>query len=312
MQNDLGHISVLKEEVVNYLNIDLGKKYIDATVGGGGHTEAILQNGGVVLGIDQDPTSLEKARRNLEARYADCEARQACPGPDSVGILKNLHLVQGNFSHIAELASKNGFDSVSGILFDLGYASFQIDDPNRGLSFLGEGPLDMRLDPNLEIKAEDVVNNFPEKALEMLIREFGDESKAHLIAREIVKSRETQPIKTTSDLKNLIINVYRSEKIGKIHVATRTFQALRIFVNAEFENLKAALEQSIELLKPEGRLVVISFHSGEDRIVKNIFREWENQDKVKVLSKKPIKPTDFEITNNPRSRSALLRVIEKI
>jgi 16S rRNA (cytosine1402-N4)-methyltransferase len=297
-----GHISVLLNEAVDYLNVKSGKKYIDSTVGGGGHLEAVLQRGGLVLGLDQDPISLERAQKRLTT----------CPGVDSsIDTFKTFTLLQGNFSHIAELASKSGFEKVDGILFDLGFASFQIDDASRGLSILGDGPLDMRLDPNLAITAKEIVNNFPEKQLELLLKDFGDEPKAYFIARDIVRQRANKPFETTGDLKNLIEKVYGVARFGKTHVATRTFQALRIAVNGEYENLQSALTQSLSLLNPGGRIVVISFHSGEDRIVKNFFRNWESLGLVKVLTKKPIKPTDLEVKQNPRARSALLRAIEK-
>ncbi len=300
---ETGHISVLLNEAVDYLNVRKGKKYIDSTVGGGGHLEAVLQRGGVVLGLDQDPISLERARHRLTT----------CPGADSnIDTFKTFTLLQGNFSHIGEIALKNGFEKVDGILFDLGFASFQIDDASRGLSILGDGPLDMRLDPNLAVKAKEIVNNFPEKQLEQLLKDFGDEPKAYFIARAIVAQREIKPFETTADLKNLIEKVYGTERLGKTHVATRTFQALRITVNGEYENLQAALGQAIDLLNPGGRLVVISFHSGEDRIVKNIFRNWEQLEIVDILTKKPIKPTELEVNQNPRARSALLRALEKI
>lgn len=288
------HKSVLLSEAVSYLNVGPGKKFIDSTVGGGGHTEAILRLGGAVLGIDQDPTSLANARRNLTA----------CPGA--------FRLVCGNFARIAEIASKEGFNQVDGILFDLGFASFQVDDPARGLSFSKRGPLDMRLDPALAITAADIVNNFPEKKIEELLKEFGGEPKARFVAREIVRHRENVgALESTADLKNIVDRIYGGAKAGKISSATRTFQSLRIAVNAEYENLKQGLEETVNLLKSNGRLVVISFHSGEDRIVKNFMRNLEQNGQGKRLTRKPVVPSLEETSENPRARSAKLRAFEK-
>lgn len=289
----IGHISVLLKEVIDYLEVEPDKKYIDTTVGGGGHTEAILLSGGEVLGIDQDPTSLFKAENRL----------LACPR-------RFFRLVRGNFINLQSIASENKFNLVDGILMDLGFASFQVDDPDRGLSFTRNGPLDMRLDPSLGLTAADLINALPEQQLTKLFFEFGDEPRARLFAKRVIEYRKTKKIETTEELSEIITAGYLRGR-EKIHPATKVFQALRIAVNTELDNLKGALPQAFDLLKSGGRLVVISFHSGEDRIVKDYFRSLENECKGQILTKKPIVPSNEERENNPRSRSAKLRVIQK-
>ena len=309
---DQTHTTVLFLEVLNFQKVKSGGRYIDATVGSGGHSAEICKIGGEVLGLDQDPLSLDFARKYLE---------NACPGIFPI-------LVNSNFSKIQAVAESHGFSSVDGILMDLGFASFQMDEPTRGLSFSNDGPLDMRLDPNLGVTAADLVNSLPEKELEHLFREFGDEPKAHVLARKIVEGRKLKPFTSTRDLASLVEQTNltkwsndgtKSRHIGSqirykthLHPATRIFMALRIAVNSELENLKIALPQAFELLKPGGRLLIISFHSGEDRIVKNAFRDWEREKKGKILTKKPVVPTEAEIYENPRARSAKLRVLEKM
>ncbi|TSC90476.1 MAG: 16S rRNA (cytosine1402-N4)-methyltransferase [Microgenomates group bacterium Gr01-1014_5] len=297
------HLPVMLTEVVSLLGIKPGKKYIDSTVGGGGHTEAILKKGGEVLGIDQDPTSLAEARKRLLARFGEvAETRQACPDV--------FRLVRGNFANLQKIASEEDYCPVNGILFDLGFASFQMDNPERGLSLSKDGPLDMRLDPDLGVTAADILNVLPEGQLYKLIKEVGEADNAWSLTRAIVARRRLEPFTHTRDLASLIerLTGYR----GKIHPATKVFMALRIVVNSEFENLQMALPQALDLVKSGGRIVVVSFHSGEDRIVKDTFREWENFGKVKILTNKPVVPSTLEILNNPRSRSAKLRAVVKI
>lgn len=294
------HIPVLVKEVLYFLDVRPGKRFIDATVGGSGHTEAILKLGGEVLGIDVSPVALRLAEEKLQARPS----------------LK-VRLVQGNFKDILQIAQNAGFRRVDGILFDLGVASFQLAEPDLGLSFTKDGPLDMRLDPTLGVPARDLVNSLPEDKLYELFYEVGQEKHALEIARAVVRTRSIAPFKTTRDLARLVEDVYikdqRSKvKYQKIHPATQVFMALRIAVNLELENLKAALPQAIDLLKSQGRVLVISFHSGEDRIVKQFFKEEEKKKMIKILTKKPIAPSRAEVEENPRSRSAKLRVGEKI
>lgn len=280
-------------EVLYFLDVSPGKRFIDATLGLGGHAEAILKAGGEVLGIDQDPKSLEIARRRLSA----------CPG-----VFKS---VQANFSHIGEIASKEDWSNVHGILFDLGFSSFQIEDPGYGLSFTRPGPLDMRLDPGLGVTAGDLVNSLPESELERLFIEVGQEKRARPIARAIVRKRTVAPIKTTTELAGLIEEVSVSHAQG-IHPATKVFMALRVAVNSELRNLEEALLQVPDLLRKSGRLVIINFHSGEDRIVKTMIREKEKMGIFKNLTAKPVRPSEEEVRENPRSRSGKLRAAEKI
>lgn len=302
MRTNILHKPVLLQEVLNLLEVKSKGRYIDATVGAGGHATEICKLGGEILALDQDPVSVQIAQENLE---------KTCPD--------RYRLVPVNFSKISSIASRHNWTQVDGILMDLGFASFQVDDPRRGLSFSKDGPLDMRLDPTLGVTAADLVNSLPAKELEHLFREYGEEPRARAIARAIVQARKVSPFETTSQLAKLVETLKRKTQnenrlpfaVSRIHSATRVFMALRIAVNSELENLKSALPQALDLLKGGGRLAIISFHSGEDRIVKTAFKGWEKEKVGKVLTKKPVVPTYEEIQNNPRARSAKLRVLEK-
>lgn len=296
------HRAVLLQKAIHYLNIQKGEKYIDATVGGGGHAELILKKGGDILGIDYDPEAIEAAREHLS---------QACPSRRSsltleVGTNVFWLLTQGNFADLCQIAQKHGFTQVAGILFDLGVSSYQLDHPERGFSFSSEGVLDMRMDPSLKVMAADLINGLKKGELNELFFKLGQERHSRRLAEAIVNARQIKPIKTTKQLADLIVKEKSRQR--KIHPATQVFQALRIAVNDELNNLKKALPEAVELLKPKGRLVVISFHSGEDRIVKHFFK----QENLAVLTKKPVRPDDLEIKENPRSRSAKLRAAQKI
>ncbi len=283
------HQSVLKDEAIDYLGVKSGKLYIDATAGGGGLTEEIINQGGKVLAIDQDFEAIEYLKTKK---------------------LENLTLVNDNFSHIYKIASDNGFLKVAGILFDLGVSSHQLENTNRGFSFQNEGPLDMRMDPNVNITAFDFVNNFDKRRLNEIFQSYGQEKFSLAITDAIISARQIEPIRTTSQLSEIVSEVYRKKGIKtKLNPATQVFQALRIVVNSELLNLKETLPQTLELLETGGRLVVISFHSLEDGIVKRFFKQTES---LKVLTKKPVGPSSFEIESNPRSRSAKLRAAEKI
>ncbi len=283
------HQSVLKNEAIDYLGVKSGKLYIDATAGGGGLTEEIINQGGKVLAIDQDFEAIEYLKTKK---------------------LENLTLVNDNFSHIYKIASDNGFLKVAGILFDLGVSSHQLENTNRGFSFQNEGPLDMRMDPNVNITAFDFVNNFDKRRLNEIFQSYGQEKFSLAITDAIISARQIEPIRTTSQLSEIVSEVYRKKGIKtKLHPATQVFQALRIVVNSELLNLKETLPQTLELLETGGRLVVISFHSLEDGIVKRFFKQTES---LKVLTKKPVGPSSIEIESNPRSRSAKLRAAEKI
>ena len=221
----------------------------------------------------------------------------------------NITLVRGNFAHLQEIAQECGFDQVAGILFDLGVSTHQLLTQERGFSFTSDALLDMRMDPDLGVAAADLVNGLRKEELYELFHKLGEERFAWRIARVIVRARSLRPIRTGKELAGVIAGAKpKRKRFGRIHPATRCFQALRIAVNDELNNLKAALPQAVNLLKPGGRLVVISFHSLEDRIVKNFLK---GESALKILTKKPIKPSEEEVEINPRSRSAKMRVGEK-
>jgi 16S rRNA (cytosine1402-N4)-methyltransferase len=289
-----GHVPVLLKEAIDFLAVRRGGTYIDATVGLGGHSLEIAKRLGApghLIGFDKDPAALGIAREKLKAPSQDWP---------------NVELRQGSF---AELANEQRSTMVDGILADLGVSSLQFSDAARGFSFQAEGPLDMRMDPQSEPTAEQVVNQFDERELADLIYEFGEERRSRRIARAIVRSR---PILTTAQLAAVISAAARSMKHERIHPATRTFQALRIFVNRELDDLRKLVETAPQLLKPGGRLVVISFHSLEDRIVKDAMREGAKLGQYKLLTKKPMTPGQEEIDRNPRARSAKMRAAEKV
>lgn len=264
------------------LKITANQIYFDCTVGSAGHAVEIARLGGQVIGLDVDPDALKLARAKLpQAKF-----------------------VQANFSELLKVAESFGITQAAGVLLDLGLSSNQLADPNRGFSFQTNGPLDMRADPRLTTTATDLVNRLSEAELYQLFTEYGEEPRALAIASAIVKNR---PLTTTTQLAQLISSVVHHR--GRTNPATQVFQALRISVNDELANLKAVLPQAIKLLEPGGKLAVISFHSLEDRIVKNFMKQ-NNQ--LKNLTKHPIKPTRAEILTNPRSRSAKLRLGEKL
>ncbi len=289
MQQDPAHVSVLFQEVIDYLAPRAGGRYIDATVGAGGHAAGILQASlptSRLLGLDADPAALVIAAQNLAA------------------FGERVTLVHSNFERLREVAAANGFLPADGIVLDLGLSSMQLADAARGFSFQSDGALDMRFNPDEPATAADLVNSLDEKELADLIFEYGEERASRRIARAIVDAR---PIETAAQLAQVIERAVGRH--GRIHPATRTFQALRIAVNREIDVLKNVLPQIVETLAPRGRVAIISFHSLEDRVVKNFFRE--SQD-LRVLTKHPLQPTRAETLANPRSRSAKLRVAERI
>lgn len=313
---ELIHTPVLLSETLDLLNLEAnlpakqaGKKVIDGTLGLGGHAEAILKKlgpKGKLMAFDQDERNLEEAKRRLK-KYE-----------------KQITYIHSNFEHLAENASKHHFQP-DAILLDLGLSSPHIDDPRRGFSFMKEGPLDMRFDKRQTLTAEKVVNSYSEKDLAGVIYRYGEERRSRPIARAIVQARKVSPIKTTTQLAEIIAETIRGK--SKIHPATQTFQALRIYVNRELEVLEKVLEDSLGLLKKGGRMVVISYHSLEDRIVKNFFRDQTRncicpkelpicqcnfEKKLYILTRKPIIPTGIEVSRNPRSRSAKLRAAERL
>jgi len=299
------HQPVLLEETLYYLKVKKNGKYIDATLGGGGHTSAILKHGGKVLAMDCDPEAIASARKHLFF---------ACPAPTrgktEVGPNADWRLAQENFKNLKKTALSFGFDNVDGVLFDLGVSSHQLDTPSRGFSFKTDTPLDMRMDPDLKVKALDLINGLNKDELEKLFYKLGQENDFRRVAKAIVDARSLKPIITGQQLAVLIEKV--KGRRGKIHPATKIFQALRIAVNDEINNLKEALPEALGILKPGGKFVVISFHSGEDRIVKNFLKQEQLAGNLKILTKKPVEAGVEEIKNNPRSRSAKLRAAEKI
>lgn len=292
MQPGLGfgvfHEPVLLKEVLGFLSPQPGKLIVDATVGTGGHAEALLAQGAKVIGIDQDPESLALARDRLK------------------DFGENFQPVRGNFRKLREILGKLGITKVDGILFDLGLSSLHLSRAERGFSFQHDGPLDMRMDPDNPVTAADLVNGLPERELVRILREYGEERHAERIAREIVRNR---PIRSTGELARLVARCYPPGNY-RIHPATRTFQALRIAVNDELSALREALPQAVELLSPGGVLCVIAFHSLEDRIVKRFLREEARAGRLKLLTKKPVRPSPEEVARNPRSRSARLRAAQ--
>ncbi|HEY6348574.1 MAG TPA: 16S rRNA (cytosine(1402)-N(4))-methyltransferase RsmH [Candidatus Angelobacter sp.] len=300
---EVGHVSVLLQEATDFLAIRRGGTYIDATVGLGGHSLEIasrLGPQGHLIGCDKDPRALEMARKRLAEMPSGAKA-------DGVNAKPAITLLHSSFADLGRYVPPASAD---GILADLGVSSLQFGDAARGFSFQAEGPLDMRMDPQGERTAGQVVNHMREEDLANVIYEFGEERRSRRIARAIVRAR---PITTTAHLAQVISAALRSMKhdSARIHPATRTFQAIRIFVNRELDDLKALLQAAPEILRPSGRLVVISFHSLEDRIVKDAIREGASQGLYRVLTKKPVEASEAEIRRNPRSRSAKLRAAEK-
>ncbi len=302
------HIPVLLDEAIETLAVWPGGRYIDATIDGGGHAAAILGHssaGGQLLGIDADPEAVKVARARLKA-YGN-----------------SVLIINDNFARLEAICLKHDFVPVNGILFDLGLSSWQLGGTGRGFSFQYDAPLDMRFSPGQKLTAADIVNTYPEVELSRLIKRFGEEGLSHRIARGIVKER---PIKTTLELARVIDKAVGSRR-GRLHPATRTFQALRIVVNDELEHLESALKQAVGLLGFEGRLVVISYHSLEDRIVKRFLKQ-ESRDcicppdipvctchhtaRLRLVNRRVIVPSPAEVRANPRARSARLRAAERI
>lgn len=289
------HTPVLQEETIEALAVQPGGRYIDCTLGGGGHAAAILEHsspGGQLLGIDADPEAMKLAKARLEA-YSGSTV-----------------LVNQNFVNLRSICAKYNFSPVHGILLDLGLSSIQLNGNGRGFSFRHDAPLDMRLNPHQPVTAADIINTSSETELARLIKTFGEEGRSRQIARYIVRQR---PIKTTFELAEIVEQATGGRR-GRIHPATRTFLALRIAVNQELDHLKSTLEQAVGLLGLGGRLVVISYHSLEDRVVKQFTREEASGDnaRLKLINKKVITPSLAEIQFNPRSRSAKLRAAERI
>lgn len=286
-----GHQAVLLNEAMGYLDPRPGGRYIDATFGAGGHTRALLERSapdGAVLALDLDDAAIE-AGRALQQAYGS-----------------RLSLVRANFKEVFSVAKDCGFLDVHGILADVGVSSMMLDDPERGFSFMREGPLDMRMDRTQSLTAAEIVNSYGEREIADILYLYGEERRSRAIARSIVRSR---PLSSTLALSRAVERVMGGPRHGRIHPATRTFQALRIAVNAELDNLQAFIGGAVSCLGPGGRLAVITFHSLEDRIVKNSFRSMGNVGRP--LTRKVVTATAEEVQSNPRARSAKLRVWEK-
>lgn len=307
------HVSVLPDETLDLLAPRPGGRYLDGTLGGAGHTALLLARAapdGRVLAIDADPAALDRARSHL---------------PEEVGSGRLL-LRQGNFARMAEVVAEADFAPVDGVLLDLGLSSDQLADRARGFSFAADAPLDMRFDPTRGESAADLVNTLDEAELADLLYRYGEERRSRPIARRIVERRREAPIERTGELARLVESVIHGRP-GGIHPATRTFQALRIAVNDELGSLEAALPAAVELLRPGGRLAVISFHSLEDRIVKRFFQAEERgcvcppelpacvcgrQPRLRIVTRHPVVAGEAEVASNPRARSAKLRVAERL
>ena len=305
------HESVLEGEVIQNFNLLEGSLIVDGTLGDGGHAELLLKNTTSVrvLGIDRDMRAIERAEKRL-APFRD-----------------RITLVHGNFSDIKTILKKANVMNVDGLLLDLGVSSPQLDSPNRGFSFMRNGPLDMRMDSSQKITAADLLVELPDERLLSVIKEYGEERFSKRIVRAIRQAQKQSAIKTTLQLSNIISSVIHASRQTKIHPATRTFQALRIAVNGELEHIKKALRDSVDILQESARVIVISFHSLEDRIVKNFFKTEEkgcvcppkipicscgHKQRLKIITRKPIIPAVEEVRRNSRASSAKLRVAERV
>lgn len=292
------HVSVLLDEIIENLNPKPGDNFVDCTLGNGGHAIEIFKKtspNGKLLGIDFDKEAIKKAESRIEEEALD---------------KKRIFFVQGNFANLAEIVNEVNFKNIKGILLDLGMRTEHLEESGRGFSFQKDEPLDMRFGVLDETRttAAEIINSWPKEELDKIFWKYGEERKSRQIAATIFSARRKKRILTSKELANLILGVYGGRR-GKIHPATKVFQALRIVVNDELENLNKVLPQAIDLLKKGGRIAVISFHSLEDRIVKHFFKE---NNRLKIITKKPLIPSEEEVYRNPKSRSAKLRVAEKL
>jgi len=288
----LWHTPVMVEEVLSYLAVRPEGTYVDATVGGGGHAEAILSRltTGRLIGVDKDPMALEFAQERLRPFQS------------------KLQLIRSPYDRLPELLEQQGQGPVDGVLADLGFSSLQLGAPERGFSFQEAGPLDMRMDPSSPLTAADIVNHWSEHELVALLRQYGEEPHAHKIARAIVRAR---PVRDTRHLATIVTGTRKAKGRQKLHPATRTFLALRIAVNREQEELEQFLLRVPVILKSGGRAVILSYHSLEDRQVKQAFRRDAADGRLRILTKKVVRPGWGEVSANPRARSARLRAAER-
>ncbi len=292
------HVAVMASEAVRYLRPREGGIFVDATLGLGGHAKGILEligKKGKLIGIDRDTEAINLAKQRLSDYISQCE------------------FVHDDFRNIDKILDKFKIDKIDGILFDLGISSLQIDSPHRGFSFKEDGPLDMRMDKAGHISAYDLVNSLSEKEISDILKNFGQERWHNRIARRLVIERKFKPIETTGELARIVLKSIPFQRgRERIHPATRTFQAFRIAVNRELESLEIGLTNCVDRVRLSGRIVVISFHSLEDRIIKQSFRTFEKTGKGRIIVKKPLRPSEQEVTHNPRARSARLRVFERV
>ncbi len=309
------HKPVLLKESMELLRLKPGMAVIDATLGGGGHSREILKKilpGGTLIAVDRDKEAIDKFKINLKPNLEK----------------ENVILINDNFAFLKDIVSSLKIKKVDAIAADLGISSDQLEDADRGFSFSKDGPLDMRMNQKERLTAFDVINSYTEKELARIFKEYGEERYGKSIARAVAEKRKSKLISTTLELISIVESVVPEKyKHRKLHPATKTFQALRIEVNKEIENLKKFLSEAVEVLAEHGRLAIISFHSGEDKIVKQVFREnargciclpnfpicnCGKKETLKIITQKPITPSAEEVKRNPRSRSAKLRVAEKI
>jgi len=297
----MSHVPVLLKEVIHYLDPQPNENFIDATIGEAGHTMAILEKNkpnGKVLGIEINPELFQKLQRVQDEN-------------PELNIKKRLIVVNNSYANLREIVRENDFHPVRGIVFDLGICSWQIESSGKGFSYQKDEPLDMRFNPNQDLTAAEIINFWEMEKIEKVLREYGEERYSHRIALALKEARKKERIIGTQQLIDILKRTLPKNYDNKrIHFATRVFQALRIAVNRELENIKQGLKETIEILGPKSKIVVISFHSLEDRIIKNFFKEQEKNNKLQILTKKPISPSIEEIKKNPRSRSAKLRAAQ--
>lgn len=291
------HVPVMKLEVLDALQVKAGEWYLDGTFGRGGHTGAMLEAGGKVVAFDHDPDAISAGKLQFAQQIAD----------------GSLKLIAGNFAHLSRSLQEEHLQAphFAGCLFDFGMSSNQLEESGRGFSFQKDEPLDMRMNLDLGVTAADLVNALPEKHLKSLLWDYAQETSASAIARAISQERQNGPITTTQQLVKIIQRVKRHQS-GHLHPATKSFMALRMAVNMELDNISLLLDQVLHWMQPHARLVFLSFHEGEDRLIKQQLRVWEQAGLVSEVLKKPQGPSEQEIKNNPRSRSTKLRLAQKL
>lgn len=294
------HKTVMLKEVIEYLDPKQGQMFVDGTANGGGHTFALAEKvvpDGKVIAIEWDKDIFDNLKNKVEGSE----------------FKNNISVANDNYANLKDIISQNGVNNIDGIVLDLGFSSLHLESSGRGFSFQKDEPLDMRYSQGQELTAYEIVNGWPEEDIARILRDYGEERFSYKIAKTIYDQRKRGKISTTNDLVKVIERAVPAfYRRGKIHCATRTFQALRIAVNGELDNVESVLPQIVETLKSGGKVAIISFHSLEDRIVKNFFKDNAKEGKLKIITKKPIVASDEEMKENPRSRSAKLRVAEKI